>query len=204
MLWVHATLVEASLAAHTRFVGRLGPDEEEAYYREMGLVARLFGLPSSALPARLAEFREYMDAQLAGQEICVTAPAREVAAVILEARLPAPLRVLVPAHRLATAALLPASLREEYGLHWSRAHALPLVLAARSLRLLAVPLLRTAGRVSRPKEPLSKWRLESSGPAGATRGGVLRRARIYDRYERTLRPGLAPPIASRRRSPIPK
>jgi uncharacterized protein (DUF2236 family) len=151
MLWVHATLVEASLATHRRFLGRLAPDEEEAYYAEMGLVARLFGLPSTALPARLADFREYLDAQLTGSEICVTAPAREVSAVILEAPLPAPLRVLVPAHRLATAALLPQRLRQEYGLRWSRAHALPLAIAARSLHVLAVPLLRTAGRVSPPK-----------------------------------------------------
>jgi uncharacterized protein (DUF2236 family) len=151
MLWVHATLVEASLAAHQRFVGWLAPEEEEAYYAEMGLVARLFGLPATALPSRLVDFREYMAAQLAGRAICVTAPAREVAAVILDAPLPAPLRVLVPAHRLATTALLPQRVREDYGLRWSRAHALPLALAARSLRVVAVPLLRTAGRVSPPK-----------------------------------------------------
>jgi uncharacterized protein (DUF2236 family) len=151
MLWVHATLVEASLTAHRRFVGRLAPDEEEAYYGQMGAVARLFGLPSTALPARLADFRDYLGAQLAGREICVTAPAREVAEVILEAPLPPPLRVLVPAHRLATAALLPQRFREEYGLRWSRAHALPLALAARSLHVLAVPLLRTAGRIAPPK-----------------------------------------------------
>jgi uncharacterized protein (DUF2236 family) len=148
MLWVHATLVEASLAVYRRFVGRLASDEEEAYYGEMALVARVFGLPPAVVPAKLADFRDYLDAQLAGPEICVTPPAREVAAVILEAALPAPLRVLVPAHRLATAALLPANLREEYGLRWSRAHALPLALAARSLRALAVPALRTAARVS--------------------------------------------------------
>jgi uncharacterized protein (DUF2236 family) len=151
MLWVHASLVEASLAAQRRFVGRLTPDEEEAYYREMALVARLFGLPATNIPTRLADFRDYVDAQLSGPEICVTAPAREVATVILEAPLPAPLRVLVPAHRLATAALLPERLRQEYGLRWSRAHALPLALSARSLRVLAVPLLRTAGRVSPPR-----------------------------------------------------
>jgi uncharacterized protein (DUF2236 family) len=151
MLWVHATLVEASLAAHRRFVARLTPDEEETYYGEMALVARLFGLPRTTVPARLSDFRDYLDAQLSGREICVTTPAREVATVILQAPLPAPLRVLVPAHRLATAALLPQSLREEYGLRWSRAHALPLALAARSLRVLAVPLLHTAGRVSPPK-----------------------------------------------------
>jgi uncharacterized protein (DUF2236 family) len=151
MLWVHATLVEASLAAQRRFLARLTPDEEETYYGEMAVLARLFGLPGKSIPASLADFREYMDAQLTGPQICVTDPAREVAEVILDAPLPAPLRVLVPAHRLATAGLLPPSLREEYGLRWTRAHPLPLALAARSLRVLAVPLLRTAARVSPPK-----------------------------------------------------
>jgi uncharacterized protein (DUF2236 family) len=150
MLWVHATLVEASLEVYRRFVGRLARDEEEAYYREMALVGRLFGLPSSTIPATLADFRDYVREQLAGPEICVTGPAREVAAVILDAPLPAPLRVLIPAHRLATAALIPARLREEYGLPWSRGRALPLALAARSTRLLAGPLLHAAERVSSP------------------------------------------------------
>jgi uncharacterized protein (DUF2236 family) len=148
MLWVHATLVENSLSAYGRFVARLTPDAEEAYYREMAVVATLFGLPDSAIPVTLADFREYLRAQLAGPEICVTAPAREVAAVVLEARLPAPLRPLVPVHRLATAALLPPRLREEYRLGWSRAHSMRLALAAPSLRVLAVPLFHLAGRVS--------------------------------------------------------
>ena len=148
MMWVHATLVETSLAVYRRFVGTLAADEEETYYREMVLVARLFGLPSAAVPPSLAGFRAYMDRQVRGPEICVTGPAREVANVILDAPLPAPLRALAPAHRLSTAALLPARIREEYGLHWSRAHALPLALAACSLRVLAVPLLCAARRVS--------------------------------------------------------
>jgi uncharacterized protein (DUF2236 family) len=148
MLWVHATLVASSLAAYRRFVRRLTPDEEEAYYREMALVAQVFGLPAAAIPASLADFREYVRAQLAGTEICVTAPAREVATIILEAPLPAPLRLLAPAHRLATAALLPTRLRDEYGLGWSRAHAVPLALVGPSLRVLGAPLFHLAGRVS--------------------------------------------------------
>jgi uncharacterized protein (DUF2236 family) len=151
MLWVHATLVEASLGAHQRFVGLLSPDEEEEYYADMALVARLFGLPATDIPTCLADFLQYWEAQLAGPEICVTPLAREVARVILEAPLPTPLRVLVPAHRLASAALLPRRVREEYGLRWSRAHALPLALAARSLNVLAIPLLRTSARISPPR-----------------------------------------------------
>jgi uncharacterized protein (DUF2236 family) len=148
MLWVHATLVECSLAAYRRFVGRLTADEEEGYYEEMAIVAGVFGLARAAIPATVADFREYLHAELTGPEISVTNPAREVAAVILEAPVPAPLRPVVPLHRLATAALLPPGLRQEYGLPWSRAHAKSLALAAPSLRVLAVPLFHLAGRVS--------------------------------------------------------
>jgi uncharacterized protein (DUF2236 family) len=77
MLWVHATLVETSLAAYRRFVGQLTPDEEEAYYGEMALVASVFGLSPATAPATLADFRDYLEAQLAGPEICVTPPARD-------------------------------------------------------------------------------------------------------------------------------
>jgi uncharacterized protein (DUF2236 family) len=148
MLWVHATLVASSLAAYRRFVARLTADEAEAYYGEMAVVASVFGLSRSRIPATLEDFREYFRARLEDPEICVTGPAREVASVILRAPVPAPLRLLVPAHRLATAALLPARLREQYGLGWSRAHAMPLALGARSLRVLAEPLFHLAGRSS--------------------------------------------------------
>jgi uncharacterized protein (DUF2236 family) len=45
MLWVHATLVETSLAVARRFAPSLTKVERETYYREMGLVARVFGVP---------------------------------------------------------------------------------------------------------------------------------------------------------------
>ena len=85
----------------------------------MSVVARLFGVPAEVLPRSLSEFREYFAAQIAGDTIMVTPLARAVAEVIVEARLPTPMRVLVPAHRLATAGLLPERLRREYGLRWS-------------------------------------------------------------------------------------
>jgi uncharacterized protein (DUF2236 family) len=148
MLWVHATLVETSLATHRRFVRPLAADEEERYYREMATVAHLFGTPAAIIPSCLADFREYVRAQLSGPDLCVTDPAREVAAVILEARLPPPLRLIRPAHRLSCAALVPARLRKEYRLGWSRAHTAALALAAGSLRLAATPLFLAAARTS--------------------------------------------------------
>jgi uncharacterized protein (DUF2236 family) len=146
MLWVHATLVEASLDVYRRFVHRLTSDDEEAYYREMALVARLFGTPADVIPPTLADFRAYFAAQIESDTITVTRPAKEVADVILRARLPAPMRVLVPAHRLSTAGLLPPRLREEYGLSWSAFRAFALPVAARSVRLTTTPVLLAASR----------------------------------------------------------
>jgi uncharacterized protein (DUF2236 family) len=154
-LWVHATLVESSLAAYQRFVRPLRPDEQERYYSEMAVVAQLFGVPSAVLPRSLSAFREYFAAQIAGETITVTPPAKAVAEVIVEARLPAPMRVLVPAHRLATAGLLPQRIRREYGLRWSALHELALPIAARSMKLTATPVLIAAGRLMSPPDVLA-------------------------------------------------
>jgi uncharacterized protein (DUF2236 family) len=152
MLWVHATLVEASLRVYQRFAHPLSPEEQERYYREMAVVARLFGTPPSVIPPSLGEFRDYFEAQIGGETISVTAPARDVAAAIFEAPLPVPMRVLVPAHRLATAGLIPPRLREEYGLRWGPLHELALPLAARSLRLTTPALIAASRFAPLPRE----------------------------------------------------
>jgi uncharacterized protein (DUF2236 family) len=149
MLWVHATLVESSLSAYQRFEGVLSPDEQEAYYEQMAVVAQLFGTPAAVIPATLAEFREYFEAQIASDTIAVTPIAEEIATVVLQAPLPLLLRPFAPAHRLATAAQLPQHLRGEYGLHWTPLHALALPIAARALRATAWPVLLAASKLSR-------------------------------------------------------
>jgi uncharacterized protein (DUF2236 family) len=150
MLWVHATLVEASLSAYQRFERALSPEAQQRYYREMALVARLFGTPAAAIPSTLGEFREYFDAQVAGDTITVTRTAKEIADVILEAPLPTLMRLFAPAHRLATAAQLPRRLRREYDLHWGPLQALTLPLAARSLKLTAWPVMLAASKLTPP------------------------------------------------------
>jgi uncharacterized protein (DUF2236 family) len=144
MLWVHATLVETSLSAYQRYERSLSPLEQEQYYAEMATVAQIFGTPASVIPTSLGEFRGYFEDEIAGTTIEVTPPAREIAAVILDAPLPAPMRFIAPAHRLATCAHLPPRLRAEYGLQQRHLHALTLPLAARSVKLAAWPLLLAA------------------------------------------------------------
>jgi uncharacterized protein (DUF2236 family) len=150
MLWVHATLVTASLSAYQRFERALPPEEQQRYYREMALVGQLFGTPAAAIPSTLGEFREYFDAQIAGDTLAITQTAKEIADVILEAPLPPLMRLFAPAHRLATAAQLPRRLRREYDLHWGPLHALTLPLAARSLKLTAWPVMLAASKLTPP------------------------------------------------------
>ncbi len=150
MLWVHATLVHSSLAAYQQFVQPLTGAEQEQYHREMNTVAELFGTPASVLPRSYDEFREYVDAQLAGRTITVTPPAHEVASVILAAPLPVPLRLLAPAHRLATTQILPPRLRDEYELRWTAMHKLALPLAARALRYGSAPAVAVGARIRPP------------------------------------------------------
>ena len=50
MLWVHATLVHASLSAYQRFEHELSRAEQESYYRDMTTVAQLFGTPAAVIP----------------------------------------------------------------------------------------------------------------------------------------------------------
>jgi uncharacterized protein (DUF2236 family) len=150
MLWVHATLVHASLAAYQTFERPLSSAEQGRYYREMATVARIFGIPDAALPPTLAEFRHYFEQQLASDSITVTPVAREIAELILRAPLPAPLRLFAPAHRLATAALLPARLRHEYRLRWTPLHQLLLPPAGWSLKLTATPAMLAAAHLRTP------------------------------------------------------
>jgi uncharacterized protein (DUF2236 family) len=152
MLWVHTTLVYSSLAAYERFVSPLTAHDRDTYVREMNLIAELFGTPPSVLPTTHDAFRDYLRGQLQGDTITVTAPAREVAAVILASPLPAPMRLLAPAHRLATTRLLPAQLRREYDLHWTSLHELALPLAGSTIRYGTTPILRIAARIRPPNK----------------------------------------------------
>jgi uncharacterized protein (DUF2236 family) len=150
MLWVHATLVHSSLAAYERFEHRLSRADQACYYRDMAGVAELFGTPPEVLPPTLDDFDAYLAAKLAGPEITVTRPARAIARVVLEAPLPTPMRVLAPAHRLATAALLPSCLREEYGLRLPPAPRPLLGAAGLSVRIASWPMVMLAGLLRPP------------------------------------------------------
>jgi uncharacterized protein (DUF2236 family) len=120
---VHATLIDTALLVYERFVGPLSPSDAERYYAETAIFAELFGVPASVLPPTLEAFRSYVAGAAATIE--VSDEARRIARTIFA---PTPLTpsmvwlapVLLVA-REVTAGLLPAPLRDQYGMAWGPA-----------------------------------------------------------------------------------
>nr|WP_243726290.1 oxygenase MpaB family protein [Actinomadura rubrisoli] len=119
-MWVNATLIDSALHIYEHVMRPDGDDRglSEAYYRQARIVAEVLGCPLEAQPPDLAAFRVYMAEALAA--LRVGDEAREVAEAVLR---PPRLRPLAPGlavFRLVTTALLPETLREQYGLPWGR------------------------------------------------------------------------------------
>jgi len=114
--WVHATLVHASLESFALLVGPLTDAERDRYYQEAKAFAALFGVTERHLPSDYPAFRAYFDERVA--ELAVGDDARSLAPNILAPPLPLPASLLLPAQRLMTAGLLPASVRSAFGLGW--------------------------------------------------------------------------------------
>jgi len=140
-LWVHATLVDSTIAAYDAWIEPLSRDERARYYEETLPVGAAFGIPPSRLPADLDAFELYLDGMLApGGPIEVGDLARELAEGILHPPLgPAvaaagwPFSGLadvvdaVPARAYAwlfwpSIGLLPANVREGYQFPWGIRH----------------------------------------------------------------------------------
>jgi len=132
LLWVHATLIDSGMLAYHSFVKPLSSDEAEQYYRDSKVFARLFDIPESIIPPSLADFQQYVNAMVAGDQIAVGPTARSLAKDILY---PSPwfMKPAGPMFRLVTAGLLPVELRAAYGLDWDARRAKRFALAVRTI-----------------------------------------------------------------------
>ena len=139
MLWVHGTLVDTGIALHEAYVGRLDRDERKAFYRDMSVVARVFGVPAAVLPRTLVDFDEFRRALIAEGTLAVGADARAVAATVLDPPAPLPLLPGLRALALSGIALLPKDVQELYDLRLDRARRAVLAAGRGSLRRLALP-----------------------------------------------------------------
>jgi uncharacterized protein (DUF2236 family) len=116
---VHATLVDSVLAVRDAVFGDLDPYRAEQYVRETRRFAFLFGIPESMVPADLPAFRAYWDRMVAGGDLAVGRPAREIAGFLLAAPTSAA-RPLMEWYRVMTAGLLPERIRAGYGFRFGR------------------------------------------------------------------------------------
>ena len=165
-LWVHATLIDATIVAHDAWIEPLGRADRAAYYAETRPIGRALGIADSVLPANLTAFEAYLERQLGpGGPIRVTPTARELAGTILAPPL-GPLHPLlgrIPAAAYAwtlwpAVALLPAGIRADYGLAWGareRAVAAWLGAGFRAWRPLLPRTWRTMPRALRADERLA-------------------------------------------------
>ncbi len=187
-MWVHATLVDSTIAVYDAWLEPLPAVRRAAFYAETRPIGRAFGVPDEVLPADLAAFESYMAAMLGPDgPVRVSPVARELAGVVLRPPL-APLAPLLPGPdaRMAgllgrvpaasyawtlwpSVGLLPASVREDYGLAWGRRERAVsgwLVAGWRGWR----PLL-PAGFRQMPKALAADRRIDGDPPHGSSASG---------------------------------
>jgi uncharacterized protein (DUF2236 family) len=121
-LWVAATLYDSAILVHETIYGPLPAEAAERILQDYAILGTALRLDPELWPSSRAEFAIYWEAQLAALD--VTDSARHQAALLLRpAAAPWWLRLAMPAARLVTAGLLPASVREEFRMPWSPARA---------------------------------------------------------------------------------
>jgi uncharacterized protein (DUF2236 family) len=137
-LWVHATLIESTLAAYEAWLEPLSRERRARFYEETKPLGRAFGISEGLLPANLDAFETYYAGMLAADGPVHPSPvARDLARSILRPPLgplaklaPAglgevlrPLLDRIPVESYAwtlwpSVGLLPPAVREEYGFTW--------------------------------------------------------------------------------------
>jgi uncharacterized protein (DUF2236 family) len=176
-LWVHATLVDTTIAAYDAWLEPLSRDRRERYYAETVPIGRAFGVPEDRLPTDLDAFEAYVASMLAPDgPVRVSPVARSLADAVLHPPLGPVLPPLtwVPSPVYAwtlwpSIGLLPASVRADYGFRWGpleRAVSSWLVTAWRGWR----PVLPASFR-QMPQALAADRRLAANAPLPPAAGG---------------------------------
>lgn len=132
--WVHATLIDTTIAVRERLDGALPTALKDTYIVEMNRFAALFAIPRDLLPDSYAAHRSYMRTMLTSDALAVAPCAREMAAFLVGRG--ASHHSQPPLGRVAeamAAALLPADLVRAFALQNSRVSATTTRLALAAL-----------------------------------------------------------------------
>lgn len=142
LLWILATLVDSGRVVYERCVRPLDADKREAYWRDYRVVGRMFGLRERDMPGTYGELEAYLRETIAGGDLHVSAPARQLAFdVVLRPPVPLHVRPLVELTNFVTVGLLPPTIRRLYGFRWDPARGLALRGGSEYARRVLVPLL---------------------------------------------------------------
>ena len=113
LLWVLFSLYDSAVVVYRKYVGRL---DEASYWEDFKVIGRLFGLRRSDMPDSADDLDDYRREMLAGDKLHVTPWARERARrIVLEPPIPWAARPLLETVNLITVALLPDTIRDQYG-----------------------------------------------------------------------------------------
>ncbi|MHA7240965.1 oxygenase MpaB family protein [Arthrobacter sp. TMS1-12-1] len=166
-LWVFATLVWTALQVTDRFLRPTTPGEREAYYRDMTRLGHFFGVTDAVLPEDYRGLERYVDEQVR-VTLAAGPTARLIARQILTPERPIVPVLLRPLPSILAAGILPASLREDYGLPWRRRERLVFAVLRRCTRLV-VPLLPARARYW-PHYRMARDRVRPNRARRRTRG----------------------------------
>jgi uncharacterized protein (DUF2236 family) len=114
LLWVHAALVQSSLAAGRAFGTPLSAEDSDRYVAEMTVAAELVGVPRPLVPASVAELERYV-ASVRPELRCTPAAAESMAYLLDPPGLDEDVAEFWQDVRDAALAVLPEWAREMYG-----------------------------------------------------------------------------------------
>jgi uncharacterized protein (DUF2236 family) len=116
--WVYATLIESAVFAYEAVFPRLSDEERARYYAESKVLARLFGLPSAALPEDWDRFKAYVAEMSASQALGVSGRARYMGQRIMAG---SGSWIHIPRwYQALTAEWLPQRFRDEFAFSYGR------------------------------------------------------------------------------------
>jgi uncharacterized protein (DUF2236 family) len=119
LLWVWATLVDATELGYTRWVRPLPADQADALYTDLRAFGRFFGIPDDLLPADRDAFAAYYESVLASPDLGSTATSHRLVRDILSVPSKMVPDGLLRPFRVLAVGLLDPRLRDRLGLSMS-------------------------------------------------------------------------------------
>ena len=138
LLWVLATLIDASIKGYEFVWGPLQSDRRESFYRDFRLFGSYFGLKESEGPADYGEFVDYFNDMLVNELLGGHPLCAEVAAAVVRPRNPVRDRWLGKLVDFVPVEAVPVHIRQRLGLRstsWTRVR-------FKVMRALAPPAFR--------------------------------------------------------------